>query len=207
MSETEPLASVQPSPDQSRRRLLLATTGVAGAVGVGAVAWPFLASLQPSQRARVVGAPVEVYIGNLEPGQLARVTWRGATIGIMRRTDRMLEDLEGLAGRLRDPESNNNDQQPEYARNIHRSIKPEILVLNIHCTHLGCVPQVLPEVGAQPFDANWRGGFFCPCHRSTFDLAGRVFSGVPASSNLLVPPHHFIDDDNVLIGEDPEGAA
>ncbi len=207
MSETEPLASVQPSPDQSRRRLLLASTGVVGAVGVGAAAWPFLASLQPSQRARVIGAPVEVYIGNLEPGQLARVTWRGATIGIMRRTERMLEDLEGLAGRLRDPESNNSEQQPEYARNVHRSIKPEILVLNIHCTHLGCVPQVLPEVGAQPFDANWRGGFFCPCHRSTFDLAGRVFSGVPASSNLLVPPHRFIDDENVLIGEDPEGAA
>ncbi|TVS13007.1 MAG: ubiquinol-cytochrome c reductase iron-sulfur subunit [Wenzhouxiangella sp.] len=207
MSETEPLASVEPAADPSRRRLLLASTGVVGAIGVGAVAWPFLASLRPSQRARVVGAPVEVYIGNLEPGQMARVAWRGATIGIMRRTERMLADLEGLAGRLRDPESNNRDQQPEYARNLHRSIRPEILVLNVHCTHLGCVPQVVPEVGAQPFDANWRGGFFCPCHRSTFDLAGRVFSGVPAISNLLVPPHSFIDDDHVIIGVDPEGAA
>lgn len=207
MSETEPLASVQPLADTSRRRLLLASTGVVGAIGVGAAAWPFLASLRPSQRARVVGAPVEVYIGSLEPGQLARVQWRGATIGIMRRTERMLADLEGLAGRLRDPESNNRDQQPEYARNLHRSIRPEILVLNVHCTHLGCVPQVVPEVGAQPFDSNWRGGFFCPCHRSTFDLAGRVYSGVPAISNLLVPPHSFIDDDHVIIGVDPEGAA
>ena len=207
MSETEPLASVQPAPDPSRRRLLLASTGVVGAVGVGAAAWPFLASLRPSQRARIVGAPVEVYIGNLEPGQLARVQWRGSTIGIMRRTERMLADLEGLAGRLRDPDSSNVNQQPEYARNLHRSIRPEILVLNVHCTHLGCVPQVVPEVGAQPFDANWRGGFFCPCHRSTFDLAGRVFSGVPAINNLLVPPHSFIDDDHVIIGVDPEGAA
>ena len=207
MSETESLASLEPTADPSRRRLLLASTGVVGAIGVGAAAWPFLASLRPSQRARIVGAPVEVFIGNLEPGQLARVQWRGATIGIMRRTERMLAELDGLAPRLRDPDSNNRDQQPEYARNLHRSIVPEVLVLNVHCTHLGCVPQVIPEVGAQPFDANWRGGFFCPCHRSTFDLAGRVFSGVPAVNNLLVPPHTFIDDDHVIIGVDPEGAA
>ncbi len=207
MSETEPLASVQPAADPSRRRLLLASTGVVGAVGVGAAAWPFLASLRPSRKARVVGAPVEVFIGNLEPGQLTRVQWRGSTIGIMRRTERMLADLEKLDERLRDPDSSNLGQQPEYARNLHRSIRPEILVLNVHCTHLGCIPQAIPEVGAQPFDANWLGGFFCPCHRSTFDLAGRVYAGVPASSNLLVPPYSFIDDENVIIGVDPEGAA
>ncbi|MEE4639673.1 MAG: ubiquinol-cytochrome c reductase iron-sulfur subunit [Wenzhouxiangella sp.] len=207
MSETEPLASVQPVADTSRRRLLLASTGVVGAVGVGAAAWPFLASLKPSQKARVVGAPVEVFIGNLEPGELARVQWRGSTIGVMRRTDRMLEDLDELSGRLRDPDSSNTAQQPEYARNQHRSIRPDILVLNMHCTHLGCVPQVIPEVGAQPFDANWMGGFFCPCHRSTFDLAGRVYAGVPASANLVVPPYSFLDDENVIIGVDPEGAA
>jgi len=207
MSQTEPLASVQPVADTSRRRLLLASTGVVGAVGAGAAAWPFLASLRPSEKAKVVGAPVEVFIGNLEPGQLVRVQWRGSTIGIMRRTDRMLGDLEGLADRLRDPDSSNLDQQPQYARNLHRSIRPEVLVLNVHCTHLGCVPQVIPEVGAQPFDADWRGGFFCPCHRSTFDLAGRVYAGVPASSNLLVPPYSFIDDENVIIGVDPEGVA
>ena len=207
MSETEPLASVQPVADTSRRRLLLASTGVVGAVGAGAAAWPFLASLRPSEKAKVIGAPVEVFIGNLEPGQLVRVQWRGSTIGIMRRTDRMLGDLDVVADRLRDPDSSNLDQQPEYARNQHRSIRPEILVLNMHCTHLGCVPQVIPEVEAQPFDANWRGGFFCPCHRSTFDLAGRVYSGVPASANLLVPPYSFIDDENVIIGVDPEGVA
>lgn len=207
MSETESLDSEQASTDLSRRRLLLGTTSVVGAVGVAAAAWPFLASLRPSARARIIGAPVEVYIGNLEPGQLARVQWRGQTIGIMRRTERMLEQLPVLNPRLRDPESAVADQQPEYARNLHRSIRPEILVLNVHCTHLGCVPQVIPEIGAQPFDADWRGGFFCPCHRSTFDLAGRVFSGVPAVRNLLVPPHSFIDDDHIIIGLDPEGVS
>ncbi len=207
MSETEPLDSVQPPADPSRRRLLTATTGVVGAVGVGVAAWPFLASLRPSARARIVGAPVEVYIGHAEPGQLLRVQWRGQTIGIMRRTDRMLEQLPTLDDRLRDPDSAVTDQQPEYARNQHRSIRPEILVLNVHCTHLGCVPQVIPEIGPQPFDSNWRGGFFCPCHRSTFDLAGRVYSGVPAARNLLVPPYTFIDDDHVLIGVDHEQGA
>lgn len=207
MSQTETLASVQPTADTSRRRLLLASTGVVGAIGAGAAAWPFLASLRPSEKAKVVGAPVEVFIGNLEPGQLVRVTWRGSTIGIMRRTDRMLNDLEAVEDRLRDPDSSNLDQQPQYARNLHRSIRPEILVLNVHCTHLGCVPQVMPEVEAQPFDPDWRGGFFCPCHRSTFDLAGRVYSGVPAASNLLVPPYSFLDDQNVIIGVDPEGVA
>ncbi len=206
MSETE-TDSTQTPADPSRRRLLTAATGVVGAVGVGAAAWPFLSSLQPSSKARIVGAPVEVFIGNLEPGQLQRVQWRGATIGIMRRTERMLEELAGLGDRLRDPDSDNADQQPEYARNPHRSIRPEILVLNVHCTHLGCVPQVVPEIGAQPFDRDWKGGFFCPCHRSTFDLAGRVYRGVPAPSNLLVPPYSFVDDDHVLIGVGPEGAA
>ncbi len=207
MSETESLDAEQPAADMSRRRLLLGTTSVVGAVGVAAAAWPFLASLRPSARARIVGAPVEVFIGNLEPGQLARVQWRGQTIGIMRRTERMLEQLPDLNPRLRDPESSVADQQPDYARNLHRSIRPEILVLNVHCTHLGCVPQVIPEIGAQPFDSDWRGGFFCPCHRSTFDLAGRVYSGVPAVRNLLVPPHSFIDDEHVIIGVDPEGAS
>ena len=207
MSETESLDSIQPQTDLGRRRLLMATTGVIGAVGVGAAAWPFLASLRPSAKARIVGAPVEVYIGNLEPGQLTRVQWRGQTIGIMRRTERMLEQLPALADRLRDPESSVADQQPEYARNVHRSIRPEILVLNVHCTHLGCVPQVVPEIGPQPFDADWRGGFFCPCHRSTFDLAGRVYRGVPAIRNLLVPPYSFVDDEHVAIGVDHEQGA
>lgn len=207
MSETESLDSIQPPTDLGRRRLLMATTGVIGAAGIGAAAWPFLASLRPSAKARIVGAPVEVYIGNLEPGQLARVQWRGQTIGIMRRTEPMLEQLPELTDRLRDPESSVAGQQPDYARNLHRSIRPEILVLNVHCTHLGCIPRVVPEVGAQPFDADWRGGFFCPCHRSKFDLAGRVYQGVPAIRNLLVPPYSFVDDEHVVIGVDHEQGA
>jgi len=206
MSETDSLDSLQPPADPTRRRLLTAATGVVGAVGVGAAAWPFLASLRPSAKAKIVGAPVEVFIGNLEPGQMQRVQWRGQTIGIMRRTDNMLAQLPDLEGRLRDPNSE-ADQQPEYAANVHRSIRPEILVLNIHCTHLGCIPQVLPEVEAQPFDPDWRGGFFCPCHRSRFDLAGRVYNGVPAALNLLVPPYSFPDDEHVIIGVDHEGAS
>ncbi|MFW5926688.1 MAG: ubiquinol-cytochrome c reductase iron-sulfur subunit, partial [Wenzhouxiangella sp.] len=183
------------------------TTGVVGAVGAGAALWPFVASWKPSARARVIGAPVEVFIGNLEPGQILRVQWRGQTIGVMRRSERMLADLERISDRMADPDSQVESQQPDYARNLHRSIRPEILVANIHCTHLGCVPQVLPEVEAQPFDDDWRGGFFCPCHRSKFDLAGRVYQGVPAQLNLLIPPYRFIDDEHVVIGEPPEGVA
>lgn len=206
MSETDSLASIQPPENPARRRLLTWTTGVVGAVGAGFALWPFAASWKPSARARLIGAPVEVFVGDMEPGQIQRVQWRGQTIGIMRRTQRMLDDLARLEEKLADPESA-TEQQPEYARNLHRSIRPEYLVANIHCTHLGCIPQVLPEVEAQPFDAEWRGGFFCPCHRSRFDLAGRVYRGVPAQLNLLIPPYHFVDDGTILIGVDPEGAA
>lgn len=206
MSETEPLASVQAPEDPSRRRLLGAATGVVGAVGAGAAAWPFLATLRPSDKAKVIGAPVEVYIGTLEPGQITRVQWRGQTIGIMRRTESMLAELPSMTDRLRDPESD-IAQQPAYAQNEYRSIRPDILVVNMHCTHLGCIPRVIPEVGAQPFDENWKGGFFCPCHRSMFDLAGRVYTGVPAVLNLLVPPYSFSDEEHVVIGIDPEGVA
>lgn len=205
MSEAEPLASVHSPDDLSRRRLLTAATGVVGAVGVGAAAWPFLATLRPSDKAKVIGAPVEVYIGSLAPGQLTRVQWRGQTIGIMRRTEEMLNNLPSLDGRLRDPQSETASQQPAYAQNEYRSIRPDILVLNVHCTHLGCIPRTIPEVGSQPFDEDWKGGFFCPCHRSKFDFAGRVYTGVPAVLNLLVPPYSFPDDDHVLIGVDPEG--
>jgi ubiquinol-cytochrome c reductase iron-sulfur subunit len=207
MSETEPLASVHAPDDLSRRRLLSAATGVVGAVGVGAAAWPFLATLRPSDKAKVIGAPVEVYIGSLGPGQLTRVQWRGQTIGIMRRTEEMIANLSSLENRLRDPQSQTTSQQPGYAQNEYRSIRPDILVLNVHCTHLGCIPRTIPEVGAQPFDEDWKGGFFCPCHRSKFDLAGRVYTGVPAVLNLLVPPYSFPDDDHVVIGVDPQGAA
>jgi len=206
MSEKQSLASIEPSTDKGRRMLLLAGTGAVGAVGAGFAAWPFLASWKPSARARVIGAPVEAYIGDLEYGQLIRLQWRGQTIGILRRTDQMVENLPEVNGQLSDPDSENVEQQPPYASNIYRSIKPEYLVLNMHCTHLGCVPEYIPEVGAQPFEPNWKGGFFCPCHKSKFDLAGRVYSGVPAPTNLVVPPYSFVDDEHVMIGVHSEGA-
>jgi len=208
MSEKQTPASVEPVADKGRRMLLLAGTGAVGAVGAGFAAWPFLASWKPSARARVVGAPVEAYIGDLEPGQLIRLVWRGQTIGILRRTQEMVNNLSEIDDEeLRDPNSETLTQQPPYAANEHRSIRPEILVLNLHCTHLGCVPEFIPEVGAQPFEENWKGGFFCPCHKSKFDLAGRVYTGVPAPANLIVPPYNFVDDEHVTVGVDPEGVA
>lgn len=206
MSETD-LASMQPPENPGRRRLLTWTTGVVGAVGAGLAIWPFAASWKPSAKARLVGAPIEVNIGNLEPGQMMRVVWRGQTIGILRRNERMLDDLPKLNDRLADPESEVATQQPPYAQNVARAIKPEYWVANIHCTHLGCIPQLLPEAESQPFDSQWLGGFFCPCHRSKFDLSGRVYSGVPAQLNLVIPPYHYIDDQTVMIGVGPEGAA
>jgi len=206
MSEKQTLASVEPVADKSRRMLLLAGTGAVGAVGAGFAAWPFLASWQPSAKARVIGAPVEAFFGDLQPGQLIKLVWRGQTIGILRRTPEMLDNLSKTEEDLVDPASEVADQQPPYTANQHRSIRPEILVLNMHCTHLGCVPELIPEVEPQPFEEDWQGGFFCPCHKSKFDLAGRVYNGVPAPTNLVVPPYNFIDDEHVVIGVHPEGA-
>lgn len=206
MSDKESLASLEPTHDKGRRMLLIGGTGAVSAVGAGFAAWPFIASWKPSARARVIGAPVEAYVGDLETGQLMRLQWRGQTIGILRRTRQMVDNLPKLNDELRDPMSE-EAQQPSYAANIHRSIRPEVLVLNMHCTHLGCVPEFIPEVGAQPFEENWLGGFFCPCHKSKFDLAGRVYTGVPAPTNLIIPPYHFVDDEHVVIGVGPEGAA
>lgn len=207
MSDKQSLASVEVQPDKGRRILLLAGTGAVGAVGAGFAAWPFIASWKPSARARVIGAPVEAFIGDLEPGQLMRLQWRGQTIGILHRTPVMIENLSEIEGQLRDPNSEVETQQPPYANGPTRAIRPEFLVFNMHCTHLGCIPEYIPEVGPQPFEQQWRGGFFCPCHKSKFDLAGRVYQGVPAPTNLLIPPHHYVDDQHVMIGVDPEGAA
>ncbi len=193
--------------NKARRRFLIGSTSVVGAVGVGFVAVPFIQSWQPSARAQAVGAPVEANINTIKPGQLVKFQWRGQTIGVMRRTQAMLDRLAELDSRLKDPDSENSGQQPDYAKNAHRSQDPEILVLNMHCTHLGCVPQVLPQPGAYSWERDWPGGFYCPCHKSKFDLAGRVFKSVPAPSNLLVPPHSFLLNDTLLIGVDPEGAA
>jgi ubiquinol-cytochrome c reductase iron-sulfur subunit len=191
----------------TRRRFLVTTTSVVGAIGAGFAAVPFIKSWKPSARAMAVGAPVEVDLGNIQPGQLVKYQWRGQTIGIMRRTDDMLAGLADLDERLRDPDSDDLEQQPEYARNEHRSQKPEYLVLNMHCTHLGCVPQVLPQPGSYGWEPEWPGGFYCPCHKSKFDLAGRVFKGVPAPKNLLVPPHSFLLGDTLVIGVGPEGTS
>jgi ubiquinol-cytochrome c reductase iron-sulfur subunit len=190
-----------------RRRFLTATTAVVGGAGAVVAAVPFIKSWQPSARAQVAGAPVTEDISKLEVGQRLIVQWRGQPVWIIRRTPEMLSALSGLDSRLRDPNSENPEQQPEYAKNPTRSIKPEIAVLVGTCTHLGCSPLFRPELEPQPFDADWKGGFYCPCHNSRFDLAGRVFQGVPAPTNLKVPPYHFVDDKHIEIGVNPAGAA
>jgi ubiquinol-cytochrome c reductase iron-sulfur subunit len=187
--------------DLKKRRLLTATTSVVGAVGVGFALWPFIASMNPSARAKSAGAPVEADISKLEPGGLMRVSWRGKPVWIVRRTDQNVADLESLNAKLADPNSD-EPQQPEYARNIHRSRKPEFLIAVGICTHLGCSPTYRPEVAPADLGADWKGGFFCACHGSKFDLAGRVYSGVPAPTNLVVPPYQFLGDTNILIGDD-----
>ena len=191
-----------------RRRFLTVTTAVVGAVGVGAAAVPFVTSWKPSARAQVAGAPVAVDISKIdnEPGMRMIVMWRGKPVWIFKRTPDQLKALPGLDNRLRDPKSDNPDQTPAFAKNEARAIKPEIAVIVGICTHLGCSPGYVPEMLPQPFDANWKGGFYCPCHQSRFDLAGRVFQGVPAPANLEVPPYHYVDDNHLVVGV-PPGAA
>jgi len=188
-----------------RRRFLVATTSVVGAVGAGFVAVPFIKSWLPSARAQAVGAPVQVALDGLDPGQLLKVQWRGQTIGVLRRSQETLDLLPEVDGDLKDPESLASEQ-PAFAQTEDRALKGEFLIVNMHCTHLGCVPQMVPEVGPQPFEENWKGGFFCPCHKSKFDMAGRVYKGVPAPTNLRIPPYSFIDDTTLIIGVNPEGA-
>ncbi len=191
--------------DTSRRRFLTAATSVVGAVGAGVVAVPFISSMQPSARARAAGAPVEADFSKLEPGSKMTVEWRGKPVWIVRRTEQNLKDLEVLEGSLSDPASV-EEQQPAYCQNTGRSIKPEFLITVGICTHLGCSPTFRPEIAPADLGAEWKGGFFCPCHGSRFDLAGRVYQGVPAPTNLVVPPHMYLADTQIIIGED-EGAA
>ncbi|HEB99127.1 MAG TPA: ubiquinol-cytochrome c reductase iron-sulfur subunit [Thiotrichales bacterium] len=191
--------------DTSRRRFLTAATAVVGGVGAGFALVPFVKSMEPSARAQAAGAPVEADISKLEPGQMIRVEWRGKPVWIVKRTPEMIENLKTLDPILLDPNSE-IPQQPEYAKNATRSIKPEILVLVGICTHLGCSPTFRPEVAPADLGPDWKGGFFCPCHGSKFDLAGRVFKGVPAPKNLEVPPHRYVGKTVILIGED-QGAA
>ena len=192
--------------NQGRRRFLTATTAVVGAVGAGFVAVPFIKSWNPSTRAKLAGAPVTADISALEEGQRLIMEWRGQPIWIVKRSKQMLDILPTLDPRLADPKSG-TEQQPAYAKNELRSIKPEISVLVGLCTHLGCSPEMVAEIKPEPFDPEWKGGYFCPCHKSRFDMAGRVFQGVPAPINLLVPPHHYENDATIIIGVDPTGAA
>jgi ubiquinol-cytochrome c reductase iron-sulfur subunit len=192
--------------DKGRRRFLTATTVVIGGIGAAYTAVPFLASWKPSAKAQAAGAPVEVDIGRLEPGQRINVEWRGKPVWIIRRSEETLEELTEIDNLLRDPDSEVADQQPAYAQNEFRAIKPEYLVVVGICTHLGCSPVYRPEPGAADLGADWPGGFFCPCHGSKFDLAGRVFKSVPAPTNLVVPPHRYVSDTRLLIGEDQEAA-
>ncbi len=192
------------SADRSRRRFLTITTTVVGGVGVAFAAWPFLASWNPSAKAQAIGAPVEADVSKLEPGQKLTVQWRGKPVWVVRRTEADLEHLTSLNSQVRDPDSE-VPQQPTYAKNEYRSIKPEFLVLVGLCTHLGCSPTHRPEAGGD-LGPDWKGGFFCPCHGSRFDLAGRVYAGVPAPTNLEVPPHSFVSATTILIGVD-QGAA
>jgi ubiquinol-cytochrome c reductase iron-sulfur subunit len=190
--------------DHGRRRFLTLAATVVGGAGVVAVAIPFISSMNPSQRAQAAGAPVEADVSKLEPGQMLTVAWRGKPVWIVRRTEQQLASLPKLNNVLRDPDSS-QPMQPEYCKNLHRSIAPEYFVTVGLCTHLGCSPTYRPEVAPGDLGPEWLGGFFCPCHGSRFDLAGRVYEGVPAPLNLLVPPYHFLAGTRLIIGTDPEG--
>jgi ubiquinol-cytochrome c reductase iron-sulfur subunit len=189
--------------NKGRRRFLYIATGAMGAIGAVGVATPFVRSWYPSERAKAIGAPVTVDIGKLEPGEMRIVEWRGKPVFMVRRTAEAIATLKSddLESRLADPESEVESQQPVYAQNTGRSRSEDLLIVEGVCTHLGCSPQYIPNVEPQTFDENWMGGFFCPCHGSRFDLAGRVYSGVPAPTNLVVPPH-MIEGTMLTIGED-----
>jgi ubiquinol-cytochrome c reductase iron-sulfur subunit len=190
--------------DNTRRNLIVATSVVGGAAGAGA-AVPFVASWWPSERAKAAGAPVEVDIANLGPGEMKVVEWRGKPVWVVRRTKEMLESLKAVATQLTDPGSKSSEQ-PQYAQNEHRARKPEFMVMEGVCTHLGCSPQLKGADAKAEMGGDWAGGFYCPCHGSKFDYAGRVFRGAPAPLNLPVPPHTYLSETTILIGDDRKGA-
>ena len=194
--------------DHGRRRFLTAATAVVGAVGIVSAAVPFIKSWEPSARAKAAGASVVQSLKKIELGQQLIVGWRSLPVFIVNRTPAQLAALPGQDARLVDPKSNGSsaNQQPKYAQNETRSIKPEWLVMVGICTHLGCVPNYVGEMKPEPFDPNWQGGYYCPCHHSRYDMAGRVYQGVPAPKNMEIPPYHFIDDMTIQIGVDPKGA-
>jgi ubiquinol-cytochrome c reductase iron-sulfur subunit len=193
--------------DRGKRRFLVAATGVAGGIASIATAVPFVASMLPSERAKAAGAPVEADFTNLAAGEMMRFEWRGKPVWIVRRTQEMLDSVKQNDGKVADPKSERKKElTPEYARNEYRSIKPELLVVVGVCTHLGCAPVDKFKPQPEPFETDWKGGFYCPCHGSLFDLAGRVYKNKPAPDNLEVPPHTFLSDTKLLIGEDKKGA-
>lgn len=189
--------------DINRRRFLTTTASVVGGAGAVATTIPFISTLSPSAKTKAIGAPVEVEIGDMQPGQLRIVQWQGKPVWILRRDTSALDALNSLESELRDPDSE-REQQPEYAKNEYRSVKPEYLIVIGLCTHLGCSPTFVNEEDGNSHNLgnDWKGGFFCPCHGSAFDLAGRVFRGVPAPTNLVVPPHMYLSETKVLIGDD-----
>lgn len=189
----------------TRRHFLTAATAVTGGVGVAATAVPFVASFKPSARAQALGAPVEVDVSKVEPGAMIVVEWRGRPIYILHRTDEMLSLLDKDEALLADPGSEESTQ-PDYAQNAYRSVRPTFLIMEGVCTHLGCAPLARFEVGPADLGADWPGGFYCPCHGSKFDLAGRVWAGVPAPTNLAVPPYRYVNDSTVMIGVDSGNA-
>ena len=194
--------------DKGKRCFLVAATSVVGGVAAGAAAVPFIGSMLPSERAKAAGAPVEVDISTLAPGDKVTAEWRGQPVWVVRRTKEMLATLPKLDSVVADPNSERKKDEltPKYARNEHRSIKPEYLVVVGICTHLGCAPVDKLKAGPEPFEASWEGGFYCPCHGSLFDLAGRVYKNKPAPDNLRIPPHKYLSDGRILIGVDTEGA-
>jgi ubiquinol-cytochrome c reductase iron-sulfur subunit len=192
--------------NSARRKFLTAATSAVGVAGAVGIAVPFVGSWNPSASAKAAGAPVKADISKLEPGQMVIVEWRGKPVYVLHRTESQLEGLSKLNDQLKDPDSE-TAVQPTYITGIDRSIRPEILVIEGLCTHLGCAPKFRPEVGAADLGGDeWLGGFFCPCHGSKFDLSGRVYAGVPASANLIVPPYSFEGDNVLVIGVDSEAA-
>ena len=192
--------------NQGRRRFLIGATSVVGGVGVVGAAVPFVASWNPSAKAESAGAPVTVNISKIEPGQKISVEWRGKPVWVVRRTGEMLENIEKLTDRLRDPNSEEPQQPPYITDGTFRALKPEIAVMVAICTHLGCVPSYRPEIAPADLGEEWLGGLFCPCHGSRYDMAGRVYLSQPAPLNLEIPPYRFDDDATVTIGLDPEAA-
>jgi ubiquinol-cytochrome c reductase iron-sulfur subunit len=191
--------------DNEKRRFLTKAASVAGAVGAGFLAVPFVTSMQPSAKAEALGAPVEVDIEKLEPGQRVVVLWRGKPVWVVRRTPEVLAELPSLDAVVADPGSDQSEQ-PLSAKNESRAIRPEVFVAVGVCTHLGCSPTYRPDIAPADLGADWKGGFFCPCHGSKFDMAGRVYKGVPAPVNLEIPPYHFATETRIVIGLEGEKA-